>query len=69
MAYVILAALLVVAVAITVRPFLASPSEAADAPLQEDGREGYREDVRQDYLMGKIAPEEYEAALKEEGDA
>lgn len=67
MAYVILAALLVVAVALAVRPFLVPSAPGAESVERENWSEAYREDVRQDFLMGKIAPEEFEKALQEEG--
>lgn len=68
MAYVILAVLLLVAAALAIRPFLTEPPGPAEAAEEETGRSGYREDIHQDFLMGKMAPEEYEAALNEEGE-
>lgn len=66
MAYLILAALFAVGVALVVRPFVIPPADPAERPPRDEGRTSYRDDIRQDFLMGKIAPEEYEAALEEE---
>lgn len=68
MAWLILGVLALVAAALSLGPLLWERPAGEGEADAASRRPAYREDLRQDFLMGKLDRQAYEAALKEEDE-
>lgn len=65
MAFVIVGALVLIGLGLTVGPFLYPPVELPDEAREGTRTRSYREEVEEDYLLGKLDPKSYAEAIEE----